>query len=266
VLWKTLLACWGGIKDHERVKKIARELAGLPPYEPGDKIKTTPVDIETFRQEMTVKYPTFAPPTQPPPSLADAPIAKVANPAHLTRRLAEAYSPIPIRHHYHHDEPEPPLPISQQNSSQYNGQFGGAGFMRHPQPPTPVPSPPPGPKPKKQLYQTDQNRPFLFPFTKQVFGGDGKLVPFAIDEADRLYNKHMHVSLSLAQMWKTREDCMSAESGLERMPGTEGELRSSTYIPDVSGELVGCIAEVDIATGRRNWRTVTRPQIVARED
>lgn len=33
VLWKTLLACWGGIKDHERVKKIARELHGLPNQE-----------------------------------------------------------------------------------------------------------------------------------------------------------------------------------------------------------------------------------------
>ena len=83
---------------------------------------------------MFVKYPTFAPPNQPPPSLANAPISNVANPAHLTRRLSEAYSPIPIRHHYHHDEPDPPMPISQQNSSQF-GQFGQPGsFMRHPQP------------------------------------------------------------------------------------------------------------------------------------
>lgn len=230
VLWKTLLACWGGMKDHERAKKIARELAGLPPHDGKDKIKTTPIDIEIFRQEMTVKYPTFTPPAQPPPSLVHAPIAKVANPAQLTRRLSEAYSPIPIRHHYHHDEPEPPMSISQQNSQ----NFGQQTFMRgYPQPPTPVPSPPPGPKPKKQLYQTDQNRPFLFPFSKSTFRGDDpKLVPFAIDEADRLYNRHMYVSLALAQMWKTREDCMSSESGLDKMPGTEGEERSSTYNPD----------------------------------
>ena len=30
VLWKTLLTCWGGIREHSRVKKIARKLAGLP--------------------------------------------------------------------------------------------------------------------------------------------------------------------------------------------------------------------------------------------
>jgi hypothetical protein len=35
LLWKSLLACWGGMKDHERVKKIARELAGLPSYDGG---------------------------------------------------------------------------------------------------------------------------------------------------------------------------------------------------------------------------------------
>lgn len=30
VLWKTLLSCCGGVHDHLRVKKLARELAGLP--------------------------------------------------------------------------------------------------------------------------------------------------------------------------------------------------------------------------------------------
>lgn len=32
VLWKTLLSCWGGIREHSRVKKLARELAGLPQF------------------------------------------------------------------------------------------------------------------------------------------------------------------------------------------------------------------------------------------
>ena len=50
---------------------------------------------------------------------------------------------------------------------------------------------------------------------------NAKLVPYAIDEADRLYAKHMYVSLALWQMWKTREECMVAESGLEHMPGSE---------------------------------------------
>lgn len=53
---------------------------------------------------------------------------------------------------------------------------------------------------------------------------DGQMVPFAIDEADRLYNRHMYVSLSLWQMWRTREECMTHESGLKFMPGSEGIL------------------------------------------
>ena len=56
--------------------------------------------------------------------------------------------------------------------------------------------------------------------------------PFAIDEADRLYAKHMYVSLSLWQMWKTREECMTVESGLEYLPGAErpGEPKVSPIV------------------------------------
>jgi hypothetical protein len=31
VLWKTMLACCGGVRELERVKKLSRELSGLPP-------------------------------------------------------------------------------------------------------------------------------------------------------------------------------------------------------------------------------------------
>jgi len=72
----------------------------------------------------------------------------------------------------------------------------------------------------------------LFPFSRLQFGKNNGLIPFAIDEADRLYNKHMYVSLSLAQMWRTREDCMTVESGLDRLPGVDN-FRSSTFIPEV---------------------------------
>jgi hypothetical protein len=40
-------------------------------------------------------------------------------------------------------------------------------------------------------------------------------VPYAIDEADTLYRQHMHVSLALFQMWKTREACLLDESGID---------------------------------------------------
>ena len=120
--------------------------------------------------------------------------------------------------------------------SQFQPQLNQNAYRQAPQPATPAPSPPPSPssKPKKQQYQTDQSRPFLFPFSRTQAGKEARLVPFAIDEADRLYNKHMYVGLALAQMWRTREDCMTAESGLDHMPGTEGEFKSSTFNPDVS--------------------------------
>lgn len=247
------------MRDHARVKKLARELAGLPPanehsksnlyinpnrpltlLNPADKIKSSPIDIDTFRTETSIKYPTFTPPSQPPPSLVHAPIARSINSSVLTSRLSKAYTPIPVRHHYHHDEYDG-MHTGGSNGGghgmypQFQSQQGQQqqGFRPQPATPAPSPPPPPSPKPKKQQYQTDQTRPFLFPFSKSQFGKDPRLVPFAIDEADKLYNKHMYISLALAQMWRTREDCMTAESGLERMPGTEAEFKSSTYNADV---------------------------------
>lgn len=142
-------------------------------------------------------------------------------------KLAEAYTPIPVRHHYHHgDETD----FQQSSSAQNMGQsaYPSANPTYNPNPTqqtTPMPTPPPSPRPKKQQYQTDQNRPFLFPFSRSQLrpsrGRDARLVPFAIDEADKLYNKHMHISASLLQMWRTREDCMIEESGLQRMPGAD---------------------------------------------
>ncbi|EEB94508.1 hypothetical protein MPER_06667, partial [Moniliophthora perniciosa FA553] len=195
-------------------------------------IKSSPLDIEAFRQETSVKYPTFVPPPPPPPD-PNAPTVIKPLPSNLTSKLAQAYSPIPVRHHYHHDDMDNhsglphnagPHPFAQ--NPRPSGLFGPTV-----QPPTPAPTPPPPPpnaKPKKQQYQTDQNRPFLFPFSKAQ-GKDARLVPFAIDEADKLYNRHMYVSLALSQMWRTREDCMTFESGLEHMPGSEGEFESSTF-------------------------------------
>ncbi|KAI0089271.1 hypothetical protein BDY19DRAFT_944963 [Irpex rosettiformis] len=222
VLWKSILTCCGGIRELARVKKLSRELAGLGPVpDEAIPIKASPLDIEAFHQEITVKYPTFAPQHKPnPPVDLPAPIPVPAS------RLADAYSPIPVRHHYEHDEGDPNHPGMLPGGMSHGGmQFHpgqqSSGF-RIPQPPTPAPSPPPLPKPKKQQFQTDQTRPFLFPFSRSSLGRrGGSLVPFAIDEADKLYHKHMYVSLALWQMWRTREECMTAESGLDHMPGSE---------------------------------------------
>jgi len=198
-------------------------LSTLTPMSSADiSIKSTPIDIEVFRQETSVKYPTFTSP--PDPFTVTVPASSIITPS----KLAEAFSPIPVRHHYEHD-----VDADMQNNPHGfhpggHQQQGGMQFRPGvPQQATPAPSPPPSPKPNKQKYQTDQNRPFLFPFSRRAtYGGyrdarDGRLVPFAIDEADKLYHKHMYVSLSLWQMWRAREECMSVESGLDFMPGSE---------------------------------------------
>ncbi|KAG6833807.1 hypothetical protein H0H87_011741 [Tephrocybe sp. NHM501043] len=212
-----------------------------------DRIKSSPIDIETFRQETAVKYPTFSPPQNPIPQTV--PIVpepqkatKPFNPPLLTSKLSQAYSPIPVRHHYHHDDdsnagvPGGPHP-------HFQPQQHPNGYRPLPMPATPAPSPPPSPKPKKQQYQTDQNRPFLFPFPKGQFGKDARFVPFAIGEADQLYNKHMYVSLALWQMWRTREDCITAESGLEHMPG-EDDFQSSTFTANQDPEVAEPLPDV----------------------
>jgi len=219
-------------------------------------IKSSPLDIELFRQETSVKYPTFTPPPPPPADPSDPPILKPI-PVNATSRLAQAYSPIPVRHHYHHDDAESHSGLP--NTSSSFQQTTNGPFRTSIQPPTPVPTPPPaGPKPKKLQYQTDQGRPFLFPFSKTQ-GRDARLVPFAIDEADKLYNKHMYVSLSLYQMWKTREDCMTFESGLDHMPGTGGEFQSSTFVNKVYTVLYPWSRHsfLSLGPGNRNSRTTS---------
>ncbi|KAG8956756.1 Factor arrest protein 11 [Tulasnella sp. 424] len=194
--WKTLLTCLGGIRELQRVKKLSRELSGLPQIrESSALLKSAPTEFAAFRAETSVKFPTF----QPPPS-TEIP----------ADRLAAALAPIPHRPHYHqHNDDEAGMP---QRFSSHNQP------PQPPQPATPAPTPPQSPKPKKQQYQTDQSRPFLFPFSRAR--GQQRLVPFAVEEADKLYTKHMHVSLALYQMWRTREDCILDESGLQSLPSS----------------------------------------------
>ncbi|KAI0324956.1 N1221-domain-containing protein [Cubamyces sp. BRFM 1775] len=252
VLWKTILTCCGGIRELASVKKLTRELAGLSPVpEEAVPIKASPLDLEVFRHEISVKYPTFNPP----------PVTVPASTPVTTAKLAQAYSPIPVRHHYDHDAGESQHQEHSHNMPHpFNSNQAGSSFRPMPQPATPAPSPPPSPKPKKQQFQTDQNRPFLFPFSRTNIGyNDARLVPFAIDEADKLYAKHMYVSLSLWQMWKTREECMTVESGLEYLPGPERPSEPkippiSPTVEDEAGEKLPDVAHLDakIAEAEKN--------------
>jgi hypothetical protein len=252
--WKTFI----GLKNsHEKLlgsHQTQREVRLIFPVRPpseltlvsleGISIKSSPLDIEIFRQETSVKYPTFTSP--PDPFTVNVSTSSAITPS----KLAEAFSPIPVRHHYEHD-----VDADMQNNQHGfhpggHQQPGGMQFRPGvPQAATPAPSPPPSPKPNKQKYQTDQNRPFLFPFSRRATHGgyrdsrDGRLVPFAIDEADTLYHKHMYVSLSLWQMWRAREECMSAESGLAFMPGSE--LIADSKPQQSVGSLTSCPQEYE---------------------
>ena len=195
-----------------------------------DFTKATPIDISNWRRDTSVKYPTFAP---PPSSSVSVP----------NEKLAEGMKPIPARPNYHSTEiqsppwPAPintvqPVPTTQQGSA--------------PLPGTPAPTPPgsPAPKPKKQQYQTDPNRPFIFPYSRITGETPSSLVPFAIDEADKLYHRHAYISLGLYQLWEARDDCMREERGL----GRSGLIGFAPSRFDEEED------EDDIEAMRREWR------------
>lgn len=233
LLWKSLLACIGGNKDIDRVKEFVREVESLPPddktkqgvprktigrhlaplvlppAEPlllppplcpspaGPVTKAAPVDFQTFRNEISSKYPSY----QPPP-IAFAPDLD---------RLSAAAAPSPVRPAFSYH-------INPNHDS--SGPAPGAPPLgsQAPVPGTPAPSPPPSPapKPKKLQFQTDQSRPFVLPFAPANAGPRGRprAVPASIEEAGELYRRNMRISTELWQTWKLREEYMAEESGL----------------------------------------------------
>ncbi|KAN0064740.1 Factor arrest protein 11 [Thecaphora frezii] len=200
LLWKSLLCTLGGVKDVERCKLLAREIEGLGPVEkePPKRtvLKANPLDFQDFQQEISAKYPTFVPPPKQPDEL---PLDK----------LASAIAPIPARKPFGSSNDLQQIdPRTGQPFVPAAGQNGPSAAF----PGTPAPSPPPSPKPNKQKYQTDQTRPFVFPYSRMVQGN--RMVPNSIDEASRLFKENMHVSLELWQTWRIREQAIQEESGV----------------------------------------------------
>ncbi|KAK0556361.1 Factor arrest protein 11 [Tilletia horrida] len=213
--WKTILACFGGQSDLARCKQLAREIEGLPPAQDQKakavKTKSSPSDIKTFQEEITVKYPSYQP---PPKQLGELPLEQIAS----------AITPIPQR--------RPFGMLDGPGGTSFSGPGGGNnghqpsinGFQgpngghagNNASPGTPAPTPPPSPKPNKLKFQTDQSRPFVFPYSLSVQGP--RTVPYAIEEAGRLYRTHMHVSLEMWQMWRVREQCIFEETGVGAAP------------------------------------------------
>ncbi|ORY85409.1 hypothetical protein BCR35DRAFT_302898 [Leucosporidium creatinivorum] len=206
LLWKSILCCIGGMKDIGRVKTFVRSVEGLPPDDKTPRsdnlpnTKVAPPDFQSFRNEITSKYPSYAPP----------PIPLVTN----LDRLSAAAAPSPVRpiFSYHINANHDP-------TSSANGGSNSLPPAGPPQPATPAPSPPPSPapKPKKQQFQTDQTKPFVLPFAPANAGprgGPPRAVPASIDEAGELYRRNMRISTELWQTWKLREEFMADEGGL----------------------------------------------------
>jgi hypothetical protein len=133
-------------------------------------------------------------------------------------KLAEGIRPLPPRANYHTTDLPPPSLPAQPTLNQAGGN-GPAPNTSNPMPGTPAPTPPASPappaRPKRQQYQTDQTKPYIFPYSRP--GGPSNpsyLVPYAIAEADNLYHRHSYVSLGLYQLWEAREDCLREERGL----------------------------------------------------
>lgn len=204
-----------------------------------DYTKASPLDITTFHRDTSIKYPTFDP--QP---TAELPI--------LPEKLSDGIKPLPPRPNYHSTEiTSPPRKSDALRDPMAASPAQAQGSA--PLPGTPAPTPPQSPiqKPKKQQYQTDPTKPFLFPYSR---GGAAttSLVPFAIQEADKLYSKHSFVSLGLWQLWQEREECLREERGLG-MRGLIGfdRLRLDDDNDDDDDD---DLDEADMEAMRRDWR------------
>lgn len=189
---------------------------------PGPETKVSPPDYQSFRNEITSKYPSYVAAPLPPPL-----------PSVDLDRLSAAAAPAPVRlsfsYHINPNHLEAAQPIHALPQSQIPHP------QQPPQPATPAPTPPQSPnaqpappKPKKQQFQTDQNRPFVLPFAPANAGPKGRpprAVPKSIEEAADLYSSNMRMSTELWQTWKLREEFVADESGILKAQKEEARGR-----------------------------------------
>lgn len=211
--WKTILLCFGGMKDVEKVKASFREQQDEKDQRGQPLITASPLDYHLFRQEICSKYPAYQP---PPPLFPFEPENNTILP--------------PLRHR------QSKLDSIDSTASMGMG-IHGASVMHQPvHIATPAPSPPPSPAMggkggKKQNYQTNQMFPFLYPpldASSNNLGGKGSTelqdtlagrkwrgsdIPASILEAADLFSKRMRATRAMKQLWETRVDFMKFERG-----------------------------------------------------
>nr|OQO31505.1 hypothetical protein B0A51_01272 [Rachicladosporium sp. CCFEE 5018] len=211
--WKTILVCFGGIKDVEHVKSTLKEGPEEQDSQGQPVITASPLDYHLFRQEISSKYPAYQP---PPPLFPLEPENNTILPPLKHRRASAALS----------------------DTSFTSAPNVGAGSIMH-QPvhiATPAPSPPPSPAGpgkagKKQNYQTNQMFPFLYPpldASSNDLGGKGSTevqdflvgkkwegsdIPTSILEAAELFARRMRATRSMKQLWEVRVEYMKYERG-----------------------------------------------------
>lgn len=95
-------------------------------------------------------------------------------------------------------------------------------------------------KPKKLQFQTDQNRPFVLPYSARNTDQHGQpiRIPRAIAEASDLYSQHVRISTELWQTVKLREEMISDESGTSQ---AEADLvqQTSAGLGGLEGRMAG---------------------------
>ncbi|KAK3709566.1 Factor arrest protein 11 [Vermiconidia calcicola] len=205
--WKTILVTLGGIQDVEDVKASLRDSYEEKGKEGEPLITASPLDYHLFRQEISSKYPAYAPP------LPLFPLEPENN---------TILPPLPHRH----------APITTPSEPTTSGSILHQPIHIA----TPAPSPPPSPAGpgkagKKQNYQTNQMFPFLYPpldGTSNALGGKGSTemqdlwvgrrwegsdVPASILEGAELFARRMRATRGMRQLWDVRIDYMKSERG-----------------------------------------------------
>lgn len=184
ILWKSILGSLGGFDDIAHCKQSTRIREGLPLADKSTlRVASRPEDLHHVLEEISLKYPTL---TQP----------HLAEEGQRAEALSSATTVL-------YDTPGNGHSMNMSHLPDPLGQevgFPGGTFASAPQPP--------GPKAGKQKFQTDQSRPFVFPYSNRA--GDGA-APFSVYEALSLYQKHMYIPTSLWQQWCVRQDYIRHE-------------------------------------------------------
>lgn len=216
ITWKTTLLVFGSSERHlPLVKHHARTLAGLFTEVDKNVITASPLDYQSFRNDIIAKYPVY----DPPKSLFPFEFSTNSFLPTVTATSASL------------------LRAGGNGDVNLGGRGGlenlGSILDKAVHIATPAPSPPPSPGGvgkggKKQNYQTNNNFPFLYPTsspspTDPKFagncwwkedcdpGGDG--VPASIKEAGDLFSHRVRSTLAMQQMWAEKEAYLKYDRG-----------------------------------------------------